>query len=145
MKIIYTIVICTFLFMGCSSAPRYQYGEQHKPTSPGNKVSLLVKDVKHTAIFTASFYGDDFHGRLTSNGEVFDMYAMTAAHKTLPFNTILKITYPKTGKSVNVRINDRGPFVPGRIIDLSAGAAKKLGFYKKGTAKVLVETIQLKG
>ena len=142
MKIYFTIIILSLLFFGCSSAPRYHYGNNNKQSGSGDKVSLLIKDVKHTAIFTASFYGDDFHGRLTSNGEVFDMHAMTAAHKTLPFNTVLKVTYPKTGKSVNVRIKDRGPFIPGRDIDLAYGAAKKIGLVNTGVDKVKITVIR---
>ena len=71
------------------------------------------------------------------------MYAMTAAHKTLPLGTWVTVTDVETHKVIRVRINDRGPFVDNRIIDLSAGAAKKLGFFKKGTARVLVETVDL--
>ena len=93
----------------------------------------------------ASWYGKKFHGRKTSSGETYNMYAMTAAHKTLPLGTYVHVKSLDNGNEVMVRINDRGPFVKGRIIDLSAGAARRLGFYKKGTARVLVETIELKG
>lgn len=91
---------------------------------------------------TASYYADKFHGRKTSNGEVFNMWAMTAAHKTLPFNTVLRVTNLSNGKSVVVRINDRGPFVKGREIDLSKGAAAKIGMIKSGTAKVSLTIIK---
>ena len=93
----------------------------------------------------ASWYGPGFHGKKTANGETYDMYAMTAAHKTLPLPSYARVTNLTNGRSVVVRINDRGPFVDGRIIDLSAGAAKKLGFYNKGTARVLVEAVELEG
>ncbi len=86
----------------------------------------------------ASWYGPNFHAKLTSNGETYNMYAMTAAHKTLPMNTIVKVVNKENGKSVIVRINDRGPFVTGRIIDLSNVAAHKIDMVKKGTAKVTV-------
>ena len=86
----------------------------------------------------ASWYGPNFHAKLTSNGETYDMYAMTAAHKTLPMNTMVKVVNLENGKSVIVRINDRGPFVTGRIIDLSNVAAHKIDMVKKGTAKVRV-------
>lgn len=85
---------------------------------------------------TASYYADKFHGRLTANGETFNMYAMTAAHKTLPFGTLLEVTNLANGKKVIVRVNDRGPFIPGREIDLSKGAAVKLDMIKSGTTKV---------
>jgi len=84
----------------------------------------------------ASWYGPGFHGKRTANGEIYDMFAMTAAHKTLPFGTIVKVVDLDTGRSVIVRINDRGPFIKGRIIDLSYAAALKLGMVKKGLAKV---------
>ncbi len=84
----------------------------------------------------ASWYGPNFHGRRTSSGEVYDMDQMTAAHKILPMNTYVQVTNLKTGQKAVVRINDRGPFVDGRIIDLSRAAAKKLGVYGPGTAKV---------
>lgn len=91
---------------------------------------------------TASYYGDDFHGKLTSNGDVFDMHGMTAAHKSLPFGTILQVTYPPTGKSVNVVINDRGPFIYGRDLDLSYGAARQIGLANDGIGQVKVKVIK---
>ena len=100
-----------------------------------NSVTLY----KNSAV--ASYYADKYHGRKTSNGETFNMYDMTAAHKTLPFNTKVKVTNLSNGKSVVVRINDRGPFVKGREIDLSKGAAVKIGMIKSGTAKVSLEII----
>lgn len=89
----------------------------------------------------ASFYGKKFHGRLTSNQEVYDMYAMTAAHKSLPLPSYVQVTNLSNGKSVVVRVNDRGPFHSGRIIDLSYAAATKLGFIKQGTARVEVRAL----
>ncbi len=86
----------------------------------------------------ASWYGKKFHGRLTSNGETYDMYAMTAAHKTLPLGVEVKVVNQRNGKSTIVRINDRGPFVAGRIIDLSYSAAKKLDVVEQGTAPVTI-------
>ncbi|MBO5607022.1 MAG: septal ring lytic transglycosylase RlpA family protein [Treponema sp.] len=96
----------------------------------------VFADYVYKSGVTASYYADKFHGRKTSNGEVFNMYALTAAHKTLPFNTVVKVTNLANGKSVTVRINDRGPFVKGREIDLSKAAAVKLDMIKSGTAKV---------
>ena len=84
----------------------------------------------------ASWYGDKFHGRLTSNGETYDMFGPTAAHKTLPMNTQLLVKNLENNKELVVRINDRGPFVQGRIIDLSLNSARQLGIAEKGTAKV---------
>ena len=91
----------------------------------------------------ASWYGADFHGKRTANGEIYNMYAYTAAHKTLPFNTYVKVTNLKNGRSTIVRINDRGPFVRNRIIDLTYKAAKEIGMARAGTAPVLIETVAL--
>ena len=90
----------------------------------------------------SSFYAEDFHGKLTANGEVYDMYGLTAAHKTLPLNTIVRVTNISNNKSLILRINDRGPYVKGRILDCSYGAAKKLGFVNDGTTDVKIEVIE---
>lgn len=89
----------------------------------------------------ASYYGKKFHGRLTSNQEVYDMYAFSAAHKSLPLPSYVRVTNLANGKSVVVRVNDRGPFHAGRVIDLSFAAATKLGFTKQGTARVEVQAL----
>lgn len=93
----------------------------------------------------ASYYGRKFHGRRTSNQEVYDMYAFTAAHKTLPLPSYVRVTNLDNGKSVVVRVNDRGPFHAGRVIDLSYAAAAKLGFVKEGTARVEVRALVPEG
>ena len=89
----------------------------------------------------ASWYGPDFHGKQTSCGEIYNMHEMTAAHKTLPMNTIVQVTNRETGKSVVVRINDRGPFVDNRIIDLSNEAASRINMIGKGTALVTLKVL----
>ena len=89
----------------------------------------------------ASFYGKRFNGRRTANGERFDMGDMTAAHRTLPFGTKVKVTNRKNGRSVVVRINDRGPFHGGRVIDLSRGAASRIGMIQDGVARVELEIL----
>jgi len=91
----------------------------------------------------ASYYADQFHGRTTANGETFDMNALTAAHRSFPFGTILRVTNVENGKSVVVRVNDRGPFVEGRIIDLSLGAAKAVDIIGRGTAQVIIDVLEL--
>ena len=91
----------------------------------------------------ASYYADEFNGRTTSNGETYDMNALTAAHRTLPFNTLVRVTNVYNNQSVVVRINDRGPFKEDRIIDLSYGAAKKLGMIPTGTTQVRLEVVQM--
>jgi rare lipoprotein A len=91
---------------------------------------------------TASWYGRESQGRTTTSGEVFDMYGMSAAHRTLPLGTVLRVTNLDNYKSVTVKVNDRGPFVKNRIIELSYGAAKELGFIAQGTALVKIETLE---
>lgn len=89
----------------------------------------------------ASWYGPQFNGRRTSDGEVYDMYQLTAAHRTLPFNAVVRVTNLNNGKQVNVRINDRGPFVANRIIDLSYSAAEAIGMVGPGTAEVRLDVV----
>lgn len=101
----------------------------------------LFASVYKTGV-TASYYAEDFHGKKTSNGERFNMNALTCAHKSLPFNTILRVTNLSNGKTVEVRVNDRGPFVATREIDLSKAAAVKLGMIGTGTAKVKLEIVK---
>jgi len=93
----------------------------------------------------SSWYGPDFHGKRTSNGESYNMYARTAAHKTWPMDTMVKVTNLQNGKSTVVRINDRGPFVKGRVIDCSYAAGKALGLDKTGIAKVRLEVVGFAG
>lgn len=90
----------------------------------------------------ASWYGKAHHGRRTASGERFDMHALTAAHRTLPFGTIVRVTELRSGKSVKVRINDRGPFHRERVIDLSYEAARKLGIVARGTARVELTVVR---
>ena len=89
----------------------------------------------------ASWYGPGFHGRTTANGEKYDQFAMTAAHKKLPFNTKLRVTNLENGKSIFVRINDRGPYKRGRVIDLSKKGAIELGFLNSGVTRVVIEEV----
>jgi rare lipoprotein A len=89
----------------------------------------------------ASWYGKDFHGKLTSCGEIYDMHKLTAAHKILPMHTTLKVTNLENGRSITVRVNDRGPFVAGRVIDMSFAGAKALDMHVKGTTRVRLESV----
>jgi len=107
----------------------------------GIKYYPTVVSVGDTFHGNASWYGPDFHGKLTSNGETYNMYGMTAAHKTLPMNTIVKVTNRRNGLSTVVRINDRGPFVATRIIDLSNKAAHEIDMVGQGTAPVTLEVL----
>jgi rare lipoprotein A len=109
----------------------------------GKRYYPQIMPIGWREIGIASWYGSDFHGKKTSSGEMYDMYAPgTAAHKTLPMNTILLVTRKDTGAQVKVRVNDRGPFVAGRIIDLSYTAGKAIGLDKAGTAMVTIEVIE---
>ena len=120
------------------------------PLMPGDAVDLdtFEPPIERTRVIrslgtgVASYYGRRFHGRLTANGERFNMRAMTAAHKTLPFGTMVRVTNPSNGRSVVVRINDRGPFIPGREIDLSRGAAEAIGMIQRGHARVELELVR---
>ncbi len=90
----------------------------------------------------ASWYGEDFHGRPTSSGEIYNMYDLTAAHKLMPLGTVAKITHLDNGRSVVVKINDRGPFVDGRVIDLSYSAASEIGMVEEGVSKVEIKVLK---
>jgi rare lipoprotein A len=107
----------------------------------GHRYYVMKDAAGHRERGVASWYGTKFHGRLTSSGEPYDMYAMTAAHKTLPLPTYVRVTHAHNGRSVIVRVNDRGPFVGDRIIDLSYAAAVRLGMQNDGTALVDIEVI----
>ncbi|HEY6578330.1 MAG TPA: septal ring lytic transglycosylase RlpA family protein [Rhizomicrobium sp.] len=141
--------VCAFgaLAAACSTAPETSY-VSHPSGSGGYKVGApyeeagvwytprVQTDYDETGI--ASWYGPNFYGRRTANGEVFDGDALTAAHPTLPMPVNVRVTNLENGRSLVLRVNDRGPFVDGRIIDVSPHAAQLLGFYGKGTAKVRV-------
>ena len=106
-----------------------------------SKPSQITAEVYKNGV-TASYYAEDFHGKRTSNGERFNMYDYTCAHKSLPFGTILKVTNLANGKNCEVRVNDRGPFVASREIDISKAAAVKLDMIGTGTAKVKLEIVK---
>jgi rare lipoprotein A len=107
-----------------------------EPTIPANARPI------ETETGRASWYGPPYHNRVGSNGEVYNMHAMTAAHRTLPLGAVVRVTNLNTGHTALVRITDRGPFIPGRILDLSLAAARKLDVYVPGTAEVRVEVMQ---
>jgi rare lipoprotein A len=107
-----------------------------EPTIPASARPLATETGR------ASWYGPPYHNRRASNGEVYNMHAMTAAHRTLPLGSIVRVTNLKTGHTALVRITDRGPFIPGRILDLSLAAARKLDVYLPGVAEVRVEVMQ---
>jgi len=112
-----------------------------KPYVVGGKVYVPEADPHYSAVGLASWYGDDFHGRYTANGEIFDENSISAAHPTLPLPCYARVTDLTNGRSIIVRVNDRGPYAKGRLIDLSVRTAKLLGFYGHGTAKVRVDYV----
>ncbi len=139
----------TFLLLvGCSSNTIYKTkGVSNKNLHQfygSSKTKVIQKKVRKGDIFyfVTSFYGIKFHGKLTSNGEIFDMNKLTCAHKTLPFNTILKVTNEDNGKSVIVRVNDRGPFIEGRDLDLAYAAAKEIDLIGVGVKQLKVEVLE---
>ena len=141
------ILILLFInLIACTNSPRYRTGPATKTISKTKSLAPLKtkSNIKHRKMMkgVSSFYADDFHGKLTANGEIYDMYGLTAAHKTLPLNTIVRVTNLVNNKSLILRINDRGPYVKGRILDCSYGAAKKLDFINQGTTDVKVEVIE---
>ena len=164
-SITFLIFCSSFLFTGCSTKQTYDYSSYRKDT--GDK-SINNSEAMHRATMRpynvfgiryypfvanvgdqfdgiASWYGPDFHAKKTSNGEIYNMYAMTAAHKTLPMNTVVRVDNLDNGRSTIVRINDRGPFVAGRIIDLSNKAAHEIDMVRKGTARVKVTVLGYNG
>jgi rare lipoprotein A len=122
------------------SAPHYKLGG---PYQAGGVWYVPADRPDYDEVGLASWYGDAFNGKPTADGEMFDMNGVSAAHATLPLPCIVEVTNLDNGKSIPVRINDRGPFHPGRIIDLSRGGAKALGYYQKGTARVRVRFMAL--
>jgi rare lipoprotein A len=127
-------VLC---IVGCGSgSPRFTSRARPEPSVAEPVPSSRIEGV-------ASYYADEFNGRKTASGEVYDMNDMTAAHRTLPFGTKVKVTHVDTGRSVIVRINDRGPFKDDRVIDLSFGAARQLGLIPLGTGRVILQILEL--
>lgn len=139
------LILLVFLITGCTSSAQAPPEGYPKPYRVGRN---WYQPLPHAKGFSqrgvASWYGRKFHGRKTSNGETYDMFAMTAAHKTLPFNTRVKVHNLSNNRVIYVRINDRGPFVKGRIIDLSYTAAKKIGMVGPGTARVEVTAMGIR-
>ena len=130
--VLFGMVLIIFMSFGCGS----------KKSSRGYKHSDELKNVEgYTQTGLASWYGDKEHGNLAASGERFSKYDYTAAHKSLPFGTIVRVTNLENGKDVVVNINDRGPFIRGRIIDLSYSSAKSIDLVRTGVAKVKVEVI----
>ena len=125
---------------GCAGAVRF--GASPRASAVEHPISSVDGEEPAWETGIASYYGKKFHGRSTANGERFDMYRVSAAHKTLPFDTVVRVTHLNTGRSIEVRINDRGPFVKGRVIDLSYAAADSLGMVVEGVAPVRLDILR---
>ncbi len=149
--IIHIIILSAFLLSmtGCAGfkvvripipIPTFGIGNNKTAKSQPTKTTHTQTVSSNAEVGQASWYGRQFHGKRTASGDKYSMYEMTAAHPTLPFDTNVKVTNLENGKSVYLRINDRGPFTKGRIIDVSRAAARKLDFERKGIAQVKVET-----
>ncbi len=156
MRSIIVVVSCSLLLSACGSyrAPSpvktvytdksgktYTRGNKSPYVVLGKSYEVMPDSLGYLEIGIASWYGKKFHGRQTSNGEIYDVYKLTAAHKSLPLPTMVKVTNLDNSRSVVVRVNDRGPFHDYRLIDLSWATARKLGFAGKGTVPVVVEAL----
>ncbi len=138
-------MLVLLLASSLGAAPGQQSSNKAKqsPAQARSSSKAPKKTQKPYQVGTASWYGKDFHGRETASGEPYDMFRFTAAHMTLPLGSWIRVTNVRNGKSVIVRVNDRGPVVPGRIIDLSYGAAQILDFRARGVARVRLDVVQL--
>ena len=135
MKYIMLLILPLFFLNFCAPSSRFASKKTSRKTTNVRDGEVIVG--------YASYYADKYHGRQTANGEIFNMHDYTAAHRNLPFGTVLMVTNTENGKKVKVRVNDRGPFVKGRILDLSLQAAKDIGLIKTGVAKVNIKILKL--
>ena len=133
------LVLGGLVATGCSSGPsphpHFKVGQPYKINGTWYHPRFVSE---YEAIGIASWYGSPYHGRLTANGELYDMYALTAAHPTLQLPSVVRVTNLDNGRSLVLRVNDRGPFLKNRLIDLSLAAARELGFERQGLARVHV-------
>ncbi len=143
---ILSIVIISLFFVQCALSPRYRSRPSVYLPAPGNDRETAEKlsdfPSLQTLTGTASWYGPKFHGNKTANGEIYNMNKISAAHKEYPFGTWIRVTNSKNNRILIVRINDRGPFIKGRVLDLSRKAAEELDFLVDGLAKVKIEVLQ---
>jgi len=148
----FIILLVVAILLSCSASPRFsskqveKFGKRNRTffSSNESKIDTLynLSNSSETVFGLASFYADDFDGKMTANGEIYNMYELTAAHRTYPFNTMIRVTNIANNKTVIVRINDRGPVPENRIIDLSLGTAIQLGMNKSGVQEVKLEIIE---
>ncbi len=140
--LLFALLAASLVLPGCAKKRRVAV---HAPPAPVTRASPpgAPPQVRATETGIASWYGHPYHGRAAANGEIYDMEKLTAAHRTLPFGAMVRVTNLGNDKSVDVRITDRGPFIDGRIIDLSHAAAEALGFVSAGLARVRVDVVSL--
>lgn len=146
------LILSVLFFLGCSSAPRFYSGKTSEIKKENKRVFSLEEsliDTLHNPSNSlesvtgfASFYADDFDGKMTANGEIYNMYELTAAHRIYPFNTMIRVVNLANNRTVIIRINDRGPVPENRIIDLSLGTAIQLDMVKTGIQEVRLEIIE---
>ena len=138
LKYIFLLSSLTIVFYSCSSGTRYTKSED----GSGERIRIKEDRIVETETGTASYYANEFNGRKTANGEIYNMNELTAAHPSYPFNTLVRVINVKNGKNVKVRINDRMPQFKNRIIDLSLAAAKKIEMISDGIQNVKIEVIK---
>ena len=134
----FLVIFFSSVIINCSPSARYA---SNRNTNSGDAQTELYEG--NVFYGEATFYAEKFHGKQTANGEIFDMYKISAAHKTLPFNTLLQVTNLENQKSVIVRVNDRGPYKKGRILDLSYRAAQEISMISSGVIRVKVKIIKM--
>ena len=147
-KSILTVILA--LVAACTVSPRYPAPSPTDdpvvrnlpPPSSSTDSQRSVSTEGAYQVGYASYYAHKFHGRQTANGEIFDMYGLSAAHRELPLGTVIRVTHLGNGRSLTLRINDRGPFIPGRILDLSLGAAQKLDMVEEGVAEIRIDIVK---
>ncbi len=138
--IILLLTVQILLYYNCAPSARFS------SNSSNNQKSTPTEYKEGEVLYgESSYYADKFHGRKTANGEIFDMYKKTAAHKSLPFNTMLEVTNLENNQSVIVRVNDRGPYKKGRILDISYGAAREIHMISSGVVRVRIKILKWGG
>ncbi|MFM7543369.1 MAG: septal ring lytic transglycosylase RlpA family protein [Ignavibacteria bacterium] len=140
----HNILIALFMFTSAVLSAQDRYSALHddeETVQDSSKTVIKADSLTIPVKGKASYYGSEFNGRKTANGEIYDETAMTAAHRTLPFGTVLRVTNIRNGLSVIVRINDRGPFHPDRVLDLSKAAAEELDLIKYGVTEIESEIV----
>lgn len=140
----HNILIALFMFTSAVLSTQDRYSALHddeETVQDSSKTVIKADSLTIPLKGKASYYGSEFNGRKTANGEIYDETAMTAAHRTLPFGTVLRVTNIRNGLSVIVRINDRGPFHPDRVLDLSKAAAEELDLIKYGVTEIESEIV----